>query len=148
MSNQLNPIQRKIARLATLSRGQRTRDQLLDEAPGISKNTYSNFESGSTWPRPATRRAIEELHGWKPGIIDDALDSGIHPSKLTLAHMRGEKSFGGRTSIQDFSNDEFFADLPRRVKEIEDLAKQLRQHSYTYAASDDLGGIEPDQLED
>ena len=53
-----------------------------------------------------------------------------------------------QADLEDFSNEEFFNDLPRRVKEIEELASKLQQHSYTYAASDDLGGIGLDQLED
>lgn len=148
MSNQLNATQRKIVALAEIERGTTNRRDFFGDETRISFNTYANFASGSRWPRPGNLRVIEDILGWKPGIINEALASGISPARLTLAHMRGEKSFGARTSIQDFSNEEFFADLPRRVKEIEDLAKQLRQHSYTYAASDDLGGIEPDQLED
>lgn len=147
MTNQLNPTQRKIVALAETERGQLTRRDFFGDEERISFNTYANFASGSRWPRPGNLLVLEEVLGWKPGVINEALASGASPARLTLAHMRGERSFGGRTSIQDFSNEEFFNDLPRRVKEIESLAKQLSQHSYMVAASNDLGGIDPDQLE-
>lgn len=148
MSNQLNATQRKIVALAEEERGQLSRQDFFGGEKRISFGTYANFASGSRWPRPGNLRIIEEVLKWKPGVINQALASGIRASQLTLEHMRGAKSFGSRTSIQDFSNEEFFGDLPRRVKEIEDLAARLQQQSYTFAASDDLGGIEPDQIED
>ena len=147
MSNQLNATQRKIVALAEIERGTTNRRDFFGNETRISFNTYANFASGSRWPRPGNLRVIEDVLGWKPGIINEALVSGVSPARLTLEHMRGEKSFGGRTSIQDFSNEEFFNDLPRRVKEIEELATKLQQHSYTYAASDDLGGVGAEELE-
>lgn len=113
----------------------------------ISFGTYANFESGKTWPHSGNLRVIEELLGWKRGIIDDVLVGDTAATALTLSHMHGGPvEDGQRLSIQDFSNAEFFADLPRRVKEIEDLVHKLE--TYTLAASDNLGGIAPDQIED
>jgi len=132
--------------LAKIERGSATRQDFFGDESRISFGTYSNFESGSRWPRPGNLRVIEDLLGWKPGVIDEALASGLAAGDLTLDHMRGKRSFGARMSIQDFTNQEFFADLPRRVKEIEDLAYKLE--TYTLAASDDLGGIAPDQIEE
>lgn len=146
MSTRLNTTQNKIIGLARLQRGSQSRKDFFGNETRISYNTYANFESGSTWPRSGNMRVIEDVLGWKPGVIDEAVSSGIAPGSLTLAHMHGQKSFGGRTSIQDFSNEEFFADLPRRLKEVEGLLHKLE--TYTLAASDDLGGIAPDQIEE
>src|SRR5690625_3241107 len=146
MSNQLNATQRKIIALAKLERGSRSRKEFFGTESRISFNTYANFESGNRWPRTGNLRVIEGVLGWKPGIIDEVTASNVAAGRLTLAHMHGVQSLGGKVSIQDFSNAEFFADLPRRLKEVESLVHKLE--NYTLAASDDLGGVDFDQIED
>src|SRR5690625_3284284 len=146
MSNQLSATQRKIVTLAKIERGSATRQDFFGDESHISFDTYSNLETGSHWPRQGKLRVIEELLSWKPGVIDEALTSCLAAGDLTLDHMRGKRSFGARMSIQDFTNQEFFADLTRRVKEIEDLVYKL--DTYTLDASDDLGGSAPDQIEE
>jgi transcriptional regulator with XRE-family HTH domain len=130
MSTQLNTTQRKIIALARLQRGNRTRKELFADEDRISFNTYANFESGNAWPRAANLRIIEDLLGWKQGVIDEALASDMPAGDLTLAHMHGSMSFdGGRMSISDFSDAEYFADLPRRIQRIEELLARLEQYA-------------------
>lgn len=147
MSTQLNATRDAIRHLSTRERGDRSRQEVHGGSDKVGINTYADFESGKRWPRAKSLRGIESILGWKQGAIDEALASGLAPGDLGLAHMRGEKSFTStKAKIQDFSNEEFFADLPRRLKEIENLVHKLE--TYTFAASDDLGGVAPDQIED
>src|SRR5699024_7155687 len=109
MSNQLNATQRKIVSLAKLQRGSQTRVEFFGDEAGISFSTYANFESGTRWPRTGNLRVLEDMLGWKPGVIDEALSSSMDPGSITLSHMKGSKSFSSaRPTIQDFSNEEFF----------------------------------------
>lgn len=146
MSTQLDTTQRKIVALSKLQRGHRTRKDIFGDEDRIGFNTYANFEAGESWPRSRNMRVIEEILGWKPGIIDEVMASEMPAGDLTLAHMNGVQPLRGGASIRDFSDAEYFADLPRRINRVEDLLERLNQ--FTLAASDDLGGIEPDQIED
>lgn len=152
MSTQLNATQRKIIALAILQRGDRTRRELFGDEDRISFNTYANFESGSRWPRAGNLRVIEDLLGWKTGAIAEALASNIDPGEITLAHMNGVQSFSGRVSIRDFSHAEFFADMPRRLKEIQSLLRKLDAYASTASELEKLSGLDEipdlDDLED
>lgn len=127
MSTQLDTTKRKIIALAKLQRGNRTRKELFADEDRIGFNTYANFEAGDTWPRSTNLRVIEDLLGWKQGVIDEALASDVPAGDLTLAHMNGIQSFRGKVTIEDFSDAEYFADLPRRIQCIEELLARLEQ---------------------
>ena len=149
MSTQQDTTRRVIVYLATLERGERTRQEVHNGSDQVGINTYADFESGKRWPRSKSLRGIEHILGWKLGIIDQVLASGVDPNSLELAHMRGQKSLGeSKVSIQDFSDAEYFEDLPRRIRSLEQLRKTVSQDQYTVAASQDLGGVELDQIED
>lgn len=148
MKNQVDVVRQRITALAEMERGGRTREAMFGDYEGISFNSYVNFASGKTWPRARTLRHIERVLGWKPGVIDEVVSLGVDPKELTLDRLRGRQELAAKTAIQDFSNEEYFADLPRRIRELEQLVEHSQTSYWALAASNSLGGVEPDQLED
>lgn len=148
MSNQLGALWPRIVSLAEAERGDRTCEAMFGDYQGISFNSYVNFASGKTWPRARILRHIERILGWKPGIIDEVLAIGVDPSALTLDHLRSHQRLAVKTAIQNFSNEEYFADMPHRIRELEHLVEESKRSHWALAASDSLGGVEPDQLEE
>lgn len=140
MSNQLDTTRARIRGLAKTARGSRTQKDLFGETRGISLNAYASFEKGDTWPRAAGLRRIEEVLGWAQGSIDNAISSEMAPMLITQAHMRGEVPFSPPTAGLDRYTEE------QLIQEIADRA--AHRSRYGLAASRDLGGVEPDGIEE
>ncbi|MEZ2373083.1 hypothetical protein [Arthrobacter sp. RCC_34] len=148
MQTQLDSTRNRIRALAISARGTRTREQLIQDSP-VNMSTYADFETGKRWPRAVTLRRIEELLGWKSGVIDEAMASGIEPELLELEHMAGGKTMSSTPrTLRGYSDMELLSELVRRTSEREAMRlpgsdyrgpDYLTQDDYDIAASNSLG---------
>lgn len=156
MNAQLDTTRNRVRALAVITRGTRSREDLLTGS-GISLSTYTDFETGKRWPRSVTLRKIEKQLGWKNGVIDEFLTSGMEPSMVGLEHMRGEAAFTSPAAgLRAYTEDELLQELARRNAERVETSKQVSQMfadiekgDLDLAASRDLGeGIRKGDLPD
>lgn len=156
MTNQLDTTQRRVRTLATLARGSRSRGEIIDGTT-LSLSTYTDFETGTRWPRAATLRRIEGALGWKSGIIDEVLALDLEPELIGLAHMRGQAPLvNTRPELRSYSERELLDELRRRsieknvnVQATRDMFDSIERGDLDLAASRDLGlGINKGDLPD
>lgn len=145
MNKSLEVTREHVRALARLARG-KTDQASAVEGQGISLSAYRTFEAGDTWPRNPGLRAIEQIHGWKAGIIDEVELMDIEPSMLTLEHMQGKRPLlETPKGLQQYSTTELQTEIARRVAEAERAAGRMRvamaemQQRFGLAASVDLG---------
>lgn len=96
-----DPSKRKIALLAKKSRGNRPRHEIYEAPDGPSRSAYTHFENLNTWPRAATMEKIEGSLGWKPGVVNEVLSSGLEPKSITLSILRGTAEIPEEISVAD-----------------------------------------------
>lgn len=116
MGNQLKPTQSRIAALAEIERGDRTREEQFGDEAQIAFNSYATFAAGKSWPRARTLRRIEVVLGWPSGIIDAVLSAGLDPSEIQLEHMRGSRPLTRHESLGDYTDAELLEELRRRAE--------------------------------
>lgn len=127
MNAQLDTTRNRVRGLAIISRGARSREDLLDGS-SISLSTYADFEAGKRWPRSVTLRRIEEQLGWKNGVIDEFISSGMEPALVGLEHMRGEVAFVTPASgLRSYTESELLQELARRSVERSESSHQVAQ---------------------
>ncbi|MGP5394952.1 hypothetical protein [Arthrobacter rhombi] len=126
MTDQLEAIKDRIATLAIIARGSRSRERLI-EVVGMNLSTYSDFETRKRWPRAINLRRIEKALQWTHGAIDEALASGLNPQQLNLEHLQGtakftisspeqEESHTRTPTLRDYSSAELAFELVRRAE--------------------------------
>lgn len=156
MTSQLDATQHRVRALATLSRGSKSRGELI-EGTTLSLSTYTDFETGTRWPRAATLRRIESALGWKPGVIDEATSSTMEPELIGIEHMKGiEPVTSTPRGLRSYTDAEMLKELSRRDRERRAAAKASREMfesiergDLDLAASRDLGeGIRKGDLPD
>lgn len=156
MTNQLDTTQRRVRTLAILARGSRSRGEIIDGTT-LSLSTYTDFETGTRWPRSATLRRIESALGWKPGIIDEVTASDIEPDLIGLEHMKGHEALvNTRPELRSYTDQELLDELRQRASErnvnvqvTRDMFDSIERGELDLAASRDLGaGIHKGDLPD
>lgn len=116
MNTQVEAIKDRIAALAMVERGSRSRETIIEGAD-LNLSTYSDFETRKRWPRAINLRRIEAALDWANGAIDEAVASGMVPAMITLAHMRGEDDFvDHRPALSEYTSWELAAELVRRTE--------------------------------
>lgn len=146
MNEQLDTTRNRIRTLATVGRGSRSREELIADSP-VNLSTYSDFETGKRWPRAITLRRIEEILGWKGGVIDEALNSGMEPELMMLGHMKGAEPISeSPRGLRSYTDRELLQELTRRsverdqaVENSQDLFARIERGDFDLAASRDLG---------
>lgn len=146
MNEQLDTTRNRIRTLATVARGSRSREELIADSP-VNLSTYSDFETGKRWPRAITLRRIEEMLGWKAGVIDEALNSGIKAELLEMNHMLGaEPITEAPRGLRSYTTRELLQELTRRAIESQqaqeathDMFARIEQSDLGLAASRDMG---------
>lgn len=146
MNEQLDTTRNRIRTLAIVARGSRSREELIAGSP-VNLSTYSDFETGKRWPRAITLRRIEEMLGWKEGVIDEAVNSGINAELLELHHMRGtEPITEAPRGLRSYTTRELLQELTRRTVEsqqaqesTQDMWARIERGDLDLAASRDLG---------
>lgn len=146
MSNQLDTTQRRIRTLATLARGSRSRGEIIDGTT-LSLSTFTDFETGSRWPRAATLRRIESALGWKSGIVDEVIASGVQPELIGLEHLEGREPLVNTSrGLKSYTDQEMLDELRRRavernvnVQATREMFESVERGDLDLAASRDLG---------
>lgn len=144
-------LKTRIRVLAKIERGGSSRRDFYgpDPHPGLSFNTYENFESGKNWPQEGTLRKIEELLGWATGSISEALASGLEPALITTEHMHGEKPFrSSPVELRNFADSELMLEMERRMAERKRIAEYNQSIMDAIAARGGMEGIKFDELPD
>lgn len=146
MVNQLNTTQQRVRTLATLARGTRSRGDVI-EGTTLSLSTYTDFETGTRWPRSATLRRIEKALGWKAGVIDEVLASGSEAELIGLEHLEGrEPLIDTPRGLRSYTDAEMLSELSRRANErrmnsqaTRAMFEDIERGDLDLAASRDLG---------
>ncbi|NKG21049.1 hypothetical protein [Paeniglutamicibacter terrestris] len=113
--SKLDTTQSRIAELARLERGRRSRDTMV-AGEDLHRSVYQDFEAGNRWPRSATLTKIESVLGWPDGIIEAVCKSGIPADRLSLGHMRGELALTpGANKLSGFTTPELLQELAVRA---------------------------------
>lgn len=68
MNTQVEPTKDRIAALAMVERGSRSRETIIEGAD-LNLSTYSDFETRKRWPRAINLRRIEDALDWANGAI-------------------------------------------------------------------------------
>lgn len=146
MNDQLDATQDRVRTLSIVSRGIRSRKETIADT-GISLSTFSDFETGGRWPRAATLRKIEAALGWRHGVIDEVIASGIAPDLIDVEMMRGnERVTATPKGLRAYTDREMLQELMRRSAErvqtqstVTDMFAAIERGDLDLAASKDLG---------